>query len=219
MTTSAEGLHIIVADDHAFYREGVKAMLGLLPGAVVVGEASTGEEAVRLAAALQPDMVLMDIKMPGLNGIEATRAIRHASPHIAVLVITLFDDDESVFAAMRAGAQGYLLKDARHEDLIRAVTAVSHGEAIFSPAIAARMIQYFSASRPSGASGAFSELTERERDVLALVAQGRSNEAIAARLSLSLKTVRNHVSNILSKLQVSDRAQAIVKARDAGLGR
>jgi DNA-binding NarL/FixJ family response regulator len=218
MTTPAEGLRIIVADDHAFYREGVKAMLGLLPGAEVVGEASSGEEAVRLAAALQPDLVLMDIKMPGLNGIAATRAIRHTSPHIAVLVITLFDDDDSVFAAMRAGARGYLLKDARHDELIRAVTAVSRGEAIFSPAIAARMIQYFSSSHPPGAAPAFPELTEREREVLALVAQGRNNEAIAARLGLSLKTVRNHVSNILSKLQVSDRAQAIVRARDAGLG-
>lgn len=218
MSLPIESLRILIADDHAFYREGVKAMLSLMPAAEVVGEAITGEEAVRLAAALQPDLVLMDIKMPGLNGIEATRAILHTSPHIAVLVVTMFDDDESVFAAMRAGARGYLLKDARHDDLIRAVTAVSRGEAIFSPAIASRMIQYFSQSQSRAVRYVFPELTEREREVLALVAQGRNNEAIAARLSLSLKTVRNHVSNILSKLQVSDRAQAIVKARDAGMG-
>lgn len=218
MTLQIERLRIIIADDHAFYREGVKAMLNFMPAAEVVGEAMTGEEAVRLATALQPDLALMDIKMPGLNGIEATRAILHASPHIAVLVVTMFDDDESVFAAMRAGARGYLLKDARHDDLIRAVTAVSCGDAIFSPAIARRMIQYFSQSQSRMASHLFPELTEREREVLTFVAQGRSNEMIANRMSLSLKTVRNHVSNILSKLQVRDRAQAIIKARDAGLG-
>lgn len=217
MNGPIERLRIIIADDHAFYREGVKVMLSCMPTVEVIGEALTGEEAVQLAATLQPDLVLMDIKMPDMNGIAATRAILQTSPHIAILMVTMFDDDESVFAAMRAGARGYLLKDARHDDLHRAVTAVSRGEAIFSPAIASRMMQYFSQSQPRAASPLFPELTEREREVLAFVAQGRSNEMIAAQLSLSLKTVRNHVSNILSKLQVRDRAQAIVKARDAGL--
>lgn len=212
-----EPLRILIADDHAFYREGVKAMLTLMPTAEVIAEATTGEAVVQLATDLQPDLVLMDIKMPGMNGIAATRAILQASPHIAVLVITMFDDDESVFAAMCAGARGYLLKDARHDELIRAVSAVSAGEAIFSPAIARRMIQYFQLSRRSDVAHIFPELTEREREVLALVAAGRNNAAIAGQLYLSLKTVRNHVSNILNKLQVSDRAQAIVRAREAGL--
>jgi DNA-binding NarL/FixJ family response regulator len=218
MSTPGEPIRILIADDHAFYREGVRAMLALLPGAEVVGEATTGSAAVELAAQLQPDVVVMDLKMPELNGIAATRAILHASPHIGVLVVTMFDDDESVFAAMRAGARGYLLKDARHDEFIRAVIAVSCGEAIFSPAIAQRMIAYFSMSRQPPAALLFPELTEREREVLALIARGYNNEAIAAHFVLSLKTVRNHVSNILTKLHVSDRAQAIVKARDAGLG-
>ncbi|MBP1467250.1 response regulator transcription factor [Candidatus Chloroploca sp. M-50] len=213
-----ESLRILIADDHTFYREGVRAMLALMPNAEVVGEAVTGEAAITLAASLQPDLILMDIKMPGVNGIEATRTILRTSPHIAVLMVTMFDDDESVFAAMRAGARGYLLKDARHDELIRAVTAVSCGEAIFSPAIAQRMIQYFKHSHTNNLAAIFPELTEREREILMLLARGDTNEAIANRLHLSLKTIRNHVSNMLNKLQVSDRAQAIVKARDAGLG-
>ncbi len=212
----AERIRILIADDHSFYREGVRAMLEAMPEAEVVGEATTGDEVVAQAGALQPDVVLMDIKMPGMNGIDATRVILHTSPHIGVLIVTMFDDDDSVFAALRAGARGYLLKDARLDDLIRAVTAVNRGEAIFSPAIARRMIQFF-AQRSPAPPQLFPELTDREREVLTLIAQGLSNEAIAARLVLSLKTVRNHVSNILSKLQVNDRAQAIVRARDAGL--
>lgn len=208
---------ILIADDHVFYREGVRAMLGTVPEADVIGEATTGDEAVAQALRLQPDVVLMDIKMPGMNGIDATRTILHTSPHIAVLIVTMFEDDDSVFGAMRAGARGYLLKDATLDDLVRAVTAVSRGEAIFSPAIARRMIQFFSAPQPAAPPQLFPELTDREREVLTLIAQGLSNEAIAARLVLSLKTVRNHVSNILSKLQVRDRAQAMVRARDAGL--
>jgi DNA-binding NarL/FixJ family response regulator len=213
-----ETIRILIADDHAFYREGVRTMLSALPAAEVVGEAASGDEAVAQAAALQPDIILMDIKMPGLNGIEATRIISLSSPQIGILVVTMFDDDESVFAAMQAGARGYLLKDAKLADLLRAVTAVSQGDAIFSPAIARRMVHFFSASRPSAPPVPFPDLTEREREVLTLVAQGWSNEAIATRLVLSLKTVRNHVSTILSKLQVSNRASAIVKARDAGVG-
>ena len=210
-------IRILIADDHSFYREGVRVMLEAMREAEVVGEAMSGDEAVALAGTLQPDVVLMDIKMPGMNGIDATRAILHTSPHIGVLIVTMFDDDDSVFAALRAGARGYLLKDARLDDLIRSVTAVHRGEAIFSPAIARRMIQYFSTPRTPVPPQLFPDLTEREREVLTLVAQGLSNEAIAARLVLSLKTVRNHVSNILSKLQVNDRTQAIIRARDAGL--
>ncbi|MFV9503134.1 MAG: response regulator [Oscillochloridaceae bacterium umkhey_bin13] len=210
-------IRILIADDHTFYREGVRAMLSIAPQFRVVGEASTGDEALRLAASLRPDLVLMDINMPGLNGIAATRAILADQPTAAILIVTMYDDDDSVFAAMRAGARGYLLKDARHDELFRAISAVSSGEAIFSPAIARRMIHYFGQHTPPAPARHFPELTEREREVLALVALGRSNETIANQLHLSLKTVRNHVSNILTKLQVRDRAQAIVKARDAGV--
>jgi DNA-binding NarL/FixJ family response regulator len=210
-----EPIRLLIVDDHLFYREGVRSMLAAVPNVVVVGEAATGAEAIAQAAALQPDVVLMDIKMPGINGIEATRQIVAESPHISVLVVTMFDDDDSVFAALRAGARGYLLKDALLDEVLRAITAVSRGEAIFSPAVAGRLMQFFSVA--PAAPPLFPVLTHRERELLALIAQGLSNEAIAARLALSLKTVRNHVSNILSKLQVRDRAQAIVKARDAGL--
>ena len=213
----AERIRILIADDHSFYREGVRAMLEAMPEAEVIGEATTGSEAVAQADTLQPDVVLMDIKMPGMNGIDATRAILHTSPHIGVLIVTMFDDDDSVFAALRAGARGYLLKDARLDDLVRSVTAVSRGEAIFSPAIARRVMQFFSAPQLPAQQQLFPELTDREREVLTLIGQGLNNEAIAARLVLSLKTVRNHVSNILNKLQVNDRAQALIRARDAGL--
>ena len=226
-----EKIHILIADDHLFYREGVRTLLKGVPDVEIVGDATRGDEAVARAAELQPDIVLMDIKMPGLNGIEATRHILQNHPRIGVLVVTMFDDDETVFAAMRAGARGYLLKDADREELLRAVNAVHRGEAIFSPAIAQRMVEYFAglARRTSapertagGASGSdrpFPELTDREREVLELIAQGQSNPAIAERLVLSVKTVQNHVSSILGKLQAADRAQAIVRARDAGFGK
>jgi DNA-binding NarL/FixJ family response regulator len=210
-------IRLLIADDHAFYREGVRTMLLGLPEMEVIGEASGGDEIIASAEALQPDVILMDIKMPGMNGIEATRRILHASPHIQVLVITMFEDDDSVFAAMRAGARGYLLKDADQDELVRAVKAVSRGEAIFSPAIAQRMIHYFSALPQTASAMAFPDLTAREREILHLIAQGQSNATIAQHFTLSLKTVQNHVSNIFSKLQVVDRAQAIVRARDAGL--
>ena len=218
-----EPIRVLIADDHRFYREGVRALLTDARDVEVVGEAASGDEAIARAEALQPDVVLMDLKMPGINGIEATRRVVGASPHVGVLVVTMYDDDDSVFAAMRAGARGYLLKDADQEDLLRAIQAVSRGEAIFSPAIARRLMGYFTAlhacARGAGAAAPFPDLTAREREILALIAEGRNNAAIAARLSLSLKTVQNHVSNILSKLQVADRAQAIVRAREAGLGR
>ncbi|MFL5801541.1 MAG: response regulator [Roseiflexaceae bacterium] len=224
-------IRILIADDHLFYREGVRTLLKGVPEVEIVGDVTNGEDAVAQAAMLQPDIVLMDIKMPGLNGIEATRHILRNHPRIGVLVVTMFDDDETVFAAMRAGARGYLLKDADREELLRAVRAVHRGEAIFSPAIAQRMVQYFaglsgraSASERtvdvlSRSARLFPELTEREREVLELIAQGQSNPAIAERLVLSVKTVQNHVSSILGKLQAVDRAQAIVRARDAGFGK
>ena len=213
-----ESIHVLIADDHPLYREGVRKMLNVAPDIEITGEAASGEEAITQALALQPDVILMDLKMPGLNGIEATRRILHASPRIGVLVLTMFETDETVFAAMRAGARGYMLKDADQEEVIRAVKAVSRGEAIFSPAIAERLIHYFAALRPAAADLAFPELTDREREILHLIAQGHNNSEIAERLLLRTKTVQNHVSNIFSKLQVADRAQAIVRARDAGLG-
>ena len=212
-----ETIRLLIADDHAFYREGVRTMLLGLPDMEVIGEAANGDETIAQAESFQPDVVLMDIKMPGTNGIEATRRILQASPHIKVLVVTMFEDDDSVFATMRAGARGYLLKDADQDELVRAVKAVYRGEAIFSPAIAQRMIHYFSALPQTASAIAFPDLTEREREILQRIAQGESNATIAKHLTLSLKTVQNHVSNIFSKLQVADRSQAIVRARDAGL--
>ena len=207
-------MRVLIADDHLFYREGLRVMLGAVPEIQLVGEAATGDEAIERALALHPDVVLMDLKMPGASGIEATRRIVRESSRIGVLVLTMFDDD-SVFAAMRAGARGYLLKDARLEDVVRAIDAVGRGEAIFSPSIAGRLLAYFANNRP--VTMAFPELTEREHEILALIAHGHSNEQIAEQLVVSIKTVRNHVSTIFSKLQVADRAQAVVRAREAGL--
>ena len=213
-----DSIRVLIVDDHPFYREGVRTMLSVESGIEIAGELASGDEVVAQAANLQPDVILMDIKMPGINGIEATRRILHTSPHIGVLVLTMIEADETVIAAMRAGARGYLLKDVGQEELVRAVKAVNRGEAIFSPAIAERLILYFAALKPVAADLAFPELTEREREILHLIAQGHSNSEIAERLLLRTKTVQNHVSNIFSKLQVADRAQAIVRARDAGLG-
>src|SRR5262245_35462725 len=185
----------------------------------LVGEATSGDEAITAADALQPDVVLMDLRMPGVNGIEATRHILQTSPHMRILVLTMFEDDDSVFAALRVGARGYLLKGADKAEIVRAIRAVERGEAIFGPAIAQRLIHYFATPRPTPAVTAFPELTDREREILTLIAQGWSNGEIAARLVVSLKTVRNYVSNIFSKLQVADRTEAILRARNAGLGR
>ena len=209
-------LTILIADDHPVFRKGLRALLASMPTTELVGEATTGEEAINLAEQLQPDVILMDLQMPGGGGLPAIRQIVQTSPHIRILVVTMFEDDDSVFAAMRAGARGYVLKDMDDEDIMRAILAVGHGEAIFSPAIAQRMMSFFSA-RPALPPDIFPELTESERNVLRLMAQGANNDAIAHQLALSAKTVRNYVSNIFSKLQVADRAQAIVKARDAGL--
>src|SRR5438105_3656785 len=212
-----EPLRILIADDHPLFRFGIQTLLLRTPDVAVVGEATTGAEAVRLAAELQPDVILMDIAMPGLNGIAATRQILAGSPQIRVLIVTMFEDDASVFTAMRAGARGYVLKDAEKDDILRAIQAVGRGEAIFSPAIASRVIDFFSAAPLAAPKAVFPALTEREREILHLLAQGTTNAAIATQLSLSTKTVANYVSNILGKLQVADRAQAVARARDAGL--
>jgi DNA-binding NarL/FixJ family response regulator len=212
-----EKIRVLIADDHPLFRDGLRALLSSVPDTEVVGEAKTGDEAISLAAGLQPDIILMDINMPGANGIEATRQIVTASPHVGVLVVTMFEDDDSVFAAMRAGARGYLLKGADQGEVLRAIHAVASGEAIFSPAIAVRLMRFFAAPSMHTQPQIFPELTEREREVLTLIAQGYNNNDIADRLVLSPKTVRNNVSNIFSKLQVADRAQAIVRARAAGL--
>lgn len=216
-------ISVLIADDHVFYREGVRALLSNSPEITVIGEANNGDEVLAKAAELGPDVILMDLKMPGMNGIEATRRIIQGEAKIGILVITMFDDDDSVFAAMRAGARGYLLKDADKDELVRAIVAVDKGGAIFSPAIAQRMIQYFGSSpgrqSPSKQTGEFTELTERELEILDLIAQGHNNLVIANKLSLSIKTVQNYVSSILTKLQVADRAQAIVRAREAGFGK
>lgn len=211
-----EPIRILIADDHTLFREGLRLLLASVANTEVIGEAASGPEAIAQATTLQPDVVLMDIQMPGVNGIEATRRIVATSPHIGVIVVTMFEDDDSVFAAMRAGARGYVLKGADQEEMLRTIRAVARGDALFGPAIASRLMGFF-AARPT-APGAFPELTEREHEVLALIARGHNNEEIAGRLVLSQKTVRNHVSNIFSKLQVADRAQAIVRAREAGMG-
>ncbi len=212
-----EPIRVLIADDHPVFRDGLRILLGSVPETEVVGEVSTGDEAIVQAATLQPDVILMDLHMPGLNGIEATRTILRASPHIGILVLTMFEDDDSVFAAMLAGARGYLLKGADQGEIVRAVTVVSHGEAIFSPSIAGRLTHYFARLSSAALPQAFPELTEREREILILIAQGCNNAEIAGRLVLSQKTIRNHVSNIFNKLQVADRAQAIIRAREAGL--
>jgi DNA-binding NarL/FixJ family response regulator len=211
-------IRVLIADDHPLFRDGLRAMLEKDLETEVAGEAATAEEAVAQAEALQPDVILMDIQMPDVNGIEATRRILLASPHIGVLILTMFADDDSIFAAMRVGARGYLLKGADRSEVLRAIKAVAGGEAIFSSAIAVRLTRYFAVLKEHAAPQVFPELTDRERAILDLITQGRSNAEIAGRLVLSPKTVRNHVSNILSKLQVADRAQAIVRAREAGLG-
>ncbi|MBI3175337.1 MAG: response regulator transcription factor [Chloroflexi bacterium] len=218
-------IRIVIADDHLFYREGVRALLSSVDEIEIVGEAGNGEEAVRLTGQLYPDVILMDLKMPGMNGIQATHEIVKSNPQAGILIVTMFDDDDSVFAMMRAGARGYILKDADQEELLRAIQSVFRGEAIFSPTIARRMANYFAnppkpAPVPAAAPGeTFPDLTERELEILELIAQGQNNSAIANRLSLSLKTVQNYVSNILNKLQAADRVEAMLRAREAGWGK
>lgn len=211
-------LTVVLADDHPLYRRGLRTLLDGEPDMTVVAEVEDGVAAVTDSARLTPDVVVMDLHMPRLDGVEATRRIVGTQPSTAVLVLTMHDDDESLFAALRAGALGYLLKGADADEIVRGVHAVAAGEAIFGPAIARRVVAWFSTPRPA-TSVVFPQLTDREHEVLDLLASGRSNTEIAAVLDVSAKTVRNHVSNVFAKLHVADRAQAIVQAREAGLGR
>jgi DNA-binding NarL/FixJ family response regulator len=211
-------LRVLIADDHPVFRGGLRALLATDPELVVVGEASTGAEAVAMTMQLQPDLVLMDLHMPDMDGVVATRQIAQMSPRVSVLVLTMFDDDDSVFAAMRAGARGYLLKGTNQAEVVRAVHLTAAGGALFGPAVADRVVEFFARPRASTQTAPFPQLTDREREILDLIARGHNNTMIAARLSISEKTVRNHVSNILNKLAVADRSQVIVRAREAGLG-
>ncbi|MBI3960159.1 MAG: response regulator transcription factor [Chloroflexi bacterium] len=216
-------VRILIADDHALFREGVNSLLLASPDIISIGQASSGQEAVALTLSLAPDIVLMDVHMPDLNGIEATRRILAARPETGIVVLTMLEDDATVFGAMRAGARGYVLKGSHHQDLLLAIRAVAAGQVIFGPGVAARMLNYFEslhgaffgAAKPESA---FPELTARELDVLRLIAQGQNNSEIAGQLVISPRTVRNHITSIFSKLQVADRAQAVVRARQAGLG-
>jgi DNA-binding NarL/FixJ family response regulator len=213
-----EPIKILVVDDHTLFREGLIALLNAAPETAVVGEAATGAEAIAQAETAAPDIILMDIQMPDMNGIEATRRILTDHPQTGVIMLTMLEDDDSLFAAMRAGARGYILKGADKAEVLRTVTAVAEGQALFGPAIAGRLTSFF--QRESGSETAvtpFPDLTDRERELLRLIAQGLSNNDIAARLNISGKTVSNHISNIFNKLQVADRAQAMIRAREAGL--
>jgi DNA-binding NarL/FixJ family response regulator len=208
---------VLIADDHPAFRAGLRAVLAAADDLELAGEAGNGAEAVRLAAELRPDVVVMDVQMPGLDGIAATRQLVAALPAARVLVLTMFEDDATVFRALQAGARGYVMKGASFPELTRAIRAVGHGEALFGPGVAERLAQWFATAPPPVEAEAFPELTAREREVLARLALGRKNADIAAELFLSPKTVRNLVSSILAKLQVSDRVQAGLRARDAGL--
>ena len=212
-----ESLRVLIVDDHDEFRAGLEALLGVADSVEIMGTATDGDEAVRIALESQPDVVLMDLHMPALNGIDATQRIVSSSPHIKVLVLTMLEDDESVFAAIRAGARGYLLKGTRRAEILRSIQAVGAGEVIFGPGVADRVTAYFAQVGSAPSDEAFPELTVREREILRLIANGLENSEIAAELRVSTKTVRNHASNIFMKLQVAHRAQAIVKAHDAGL--
>ncbi|HZY65613.1 MAG TPA: response regulator transcription factor [Rubrobacteraceae bacterium] len=210
-------LRVLISDDHPLFRDGMRGLLSTQPDIEVAGEATTGEEAIQLAAELEPDVILMDIKMPGVSGIEATRRILANNPHARILMVTMFEDDASVFTAMRAGARGYVLKDADKDDVLGAIRAVGRGGAVFSPGVAVRLMDFFTTSRPAVPREAFPTLTDREREMLHLMARGSSNAEISRLLSLSTKTVANYVSNILHKLQATDRKEAAQRAREAGL--
>jgi DNA-binding NarL/FixJ family response regulator len=207
----------LIVDDHPLFRKGMRSLLETMPDIEGKGEASSGQEAVEMALRLTPDVVLMDLQMAGGNGLSATRELTRTCPGTHILVVTLFEDDDSIFTALKAGARGYILKDADEEEMMRAIRSVGEGEAIFSPAIAIRLMDYFTESRAQVPKDVFPELTEREREILRLIARGDRNAEIAEHFVISIKTVRNHVSNIYSKLQVADRAQAVIRARDAGL--
>jgi DNA-binding NarL/FixJ family response regulator len=209
---------VLIADDHPTFRRGLGSLIESLPDVELVGEADDGESAVSMTAQIKPDVVVMDLNMPRLNGIEATRRIIADNPSAAIIVLTMLDEDESVFAAMRAGARGYIVKGADTDDVLRAVESVSRGDLVFGPSVAGRVLSYLTQPLSARDPVMFPELSDREREILELLARGLSNTEIARRLVVSPKTVRNHVSNVFAKLQVSDRAQAIERARRAGLG-
>lgn len=213
-----DGIRILIADDQAITRSGLQTLLAVQEDMQVVGEARNGEEIIALAESLQPDVILMDVRMPGINGIEATRRIHRSSPHISILVLTVFEDDTLVFPAIRAGARGYLLKDTEQDELVRAVQTVANGGAIFSSGIAQKVLGYLNAPPPNVSRDLFDELTAREREILELIAQGKTNAEIATALNLSTKTVSNYISNVLLKLHATDRAKLMLMALEAGMG-
>lgn len=213
-----EKIRILIADDQAITRSGLHKLLETVAGFEIVGEATNGGEAIEAATNLQPDVILMDLKMPVMHGIEATRQIHRTSPHIAILIVTIFKDDTSVFPAIRAGARGYLLKDTTQTELVQAIQTVAHGGVIFSPGIANRVLHYLSEPAADMPLQVFDELTKRERDILELLARGSTNTEIAGQLAMSPKTVSNHISNILLKVQATDRAKLMLMALEAGLG-
>ena len=213
-----DAIRVLLADDHTLFRKGIRTMLDEMPEVEVVGEAASGREALELANQLVPDVILMDIKMPHLSGIEATREILRENPHIGVILVTMFDDPESVFAGMRAGSRGYVLKEAEPEELRRAIEAAHRGEVMLCPIMARKVLRHFAVeASPARAQLPYEQLSRRELQVLQLAADGLSNREIAQRLVISEKTAKNHVSNIFSKLNVNDRTQAVVQALRMGL--
>jgi DNA-binding NarL/FixJ family response regulator len=212
-------IKLMIADDHKLFREGIKALLAVTDDIEIIGEAEDGNATLKKSRELEPDVILMDINMPGLNGIRATEQILEKQPQMRIIMLTMLEDDASIFHAMRAGARGYLLKGADPDEVLSVIRAVAEGQALFGPAIAARLMNYFKelSAKPAASDAPFPELTERELEILRLISQGLNNQEITQKLVLSPKTVRNHITNIFSKLQVADRAQAIVRAREAGL--
>lgn len=212
-------IKLMIADDHKLFREGIKALLAVTDDIEIIGEAEDGDTALKKSRELEPDVILMDINMPGLNGIRVTEQILEKHPQTRIIMLTMLEDDASIFHAMRAGARGYLLKGADPDEMLSVIRAVAEGQALFGPSIATRLLNYFKElhTKPAASSTPFPELTERELEILRLISQGLNNQEIARKLVLSHKTVRNHITSIFSKLQVADRAQAIVRAREAGL--